>query len=296
MKSLIPLRYRRVLWGTAMMAACLFSGFTLMMSKIPVHAPRGEPGREATTASAAGSADLALSSAAVRDASGTPAATQPRLVEAYGRLPLSFEINQGQTDSRVKFVSRGSGYSLFLTGNEAVLALRKPVQKANGKRQLANRVAQRSLFNAAALPGVLLPAPAQLKDSFASRDEARIPLPESQAPAVLRMRLVGANPQAKVSGLEQLPGKSNYFIGSDPRKWRTNVPNYAKVKYANVYPGVDLVYYGSQGQLEYDFVLQPGADPRSIQLAIDLDGQVGSRQKAVGSESESQLAIANGQS
>src|SRR6516162_2598710 len=124
MKSLIPLRYRRVLWGTAM-AACLFSGFTLMMSKIPVHAPKGERGRGVTTASAASAADLALSSAPVRDASRTPQATQPRLIDAYGSLPLSVEANQGQSDSRVKFLSRGSGYSLFLAGNEAVLSLRK---------------------------------------------------------------------------------------------------------------------------------------------------------------------------
>jgi hypothetical protein len=100
------------------------------------------------------------------------------------------------------------------------------------------------------------------------------------------MKLVGANPQAKARGLEELPGKSNYFIGNDPKKWRTNVANYAKVKYANVYPGVDLVYYGNQGKLEYDFVAQPGADPRSIQLTITSDGQVGSRQKAAGSETD----------
>jgi hypothetical protein len=83
------------------------------------------------------------------------------------------------------------------------------------------------------------------------------------------MKLVGADPRAKVTGLEELPGKSNYFIGNDPKKWRTNVPNYAKVKYANVYPGVDLVYYGNQGKLEYDFVVSPGADPGAITLALD---------------------------
>jgi hypothetical protein len=109
------------------------------------------------------------------------------------------------------------------------------------------------------------------------------------------MKLVGSNPHAKVSGLEELPGKSNYFIGTDPKKWRTNVPNYAKVKYAGVYPGVDLVYYGNQGKLEYDFVVQPGADPRSIQLAIVSDAQVGSGQKAVGSMLEGQSPIANRQ-
>ena len=85
---------------------------------------------------------------------------------------------------------------------------------------------------------------------------------------MVRMKLVGANPQAKVSGLDELPGKSNYFIGNDAKKWRTNVANYAKVKYANVYPGVDLVYYGNQRQLEYDFVVQPGADPRQIVVNV----------------------------
>jgi hypothetical protein len=90
--------------------------------------------------------------------------------------------------------------------------------------------------------------------------------------AVLRMRLVGANAGAKVTGLEELAGKSNYFIGNDPKKWRTNLPNYARVRYANVYPGVDLVYYGNQRELEYDFVVQPGADPRQIALDLRADG------------------------
>src|SRR5262249_16053063 len=162
-------------------------------------------------------------------------------------------------------------------------------QKANGKRQMANGVAQGfprprrdgAPFSAVALPGVLLATTEQFKDSFAPRDEARIPNPEPQTPAVLRMKLVGANLHAKISGLEELPGRSNYFIGNDPKKWRTNVPNYAKVNYANVYPGVDLVYYGNQGKLEYDFVVQPGANPRSIQLAINCDEH--------GSESQSTI-------
>src|SRR5262249_42691498 len=90
---------------------------------------------------------------------------------------------------------------------------------------------------------------------------------------LLRMRLIGADAKAKVTGLEELPGKSNYFIGNDPKKWRRNVPNYAKVKYANVYPGIDLLYCGNQRQLEYDFVVQPGANPRQIRLAIIAQNQ-----------------------
>jgi len=82
------------------------------------------------------------------------------------------------------------------------------------------------------------------------------------------MKLVGANPNALVTGLDELPGKSNYFLGNDPKKWHTNVANYRKVKYEAVYPGIDLVYYGNQRQLEYDFVVSPGADPRAIALAV----------------------------
>ena len=166
--------------------------------------------------------------------SGLPAgkrqspATSP---ESYGRLRLSFETNLGQTDSGVKFLSRGSGYTLLLKSDEAVLALRNP--KANREGQKSN-----------------------------SR------ITNSGLPEVLHMRFVGANRTAKVTGLDELPGKSNYFIGSDPEKWRTNVLTYAKVKYQGIYPGIDLVYYGRQRQLEYDFVVAPGANPRAISLEV----------------------------
>jgi len=86
---------------------------------------------------------------------------------------------------------------------------------------------------------------------------------------VLRMHLVGANPNPQVVGLEELPGKSNYLLGNDSSKWRTNIPHYAKVKYERLYPGIDLIYYGNQRQLEYDFVVAPGADPKVIRLAFD---------------------------
>src|SRR5262249_22458555 len=183
-----------------------------------------------------------------------------------------------------------------------------PIQMANAKRQRAKGVAQGSPFNPAAFPGLLRspageahPGIADLVSKSAAfspffrppgadwRDQSASFVATNNEPrttnAFLRMKLVGANPQAKVMGLEELPGKSNYFIGNDPKKWRTNVPNYAKVKYANVYPGVDLVYYGNQGKLEYDFVVQPGADHRSIQLAINPDAQVGS-ETAVGAVRE----------
>jgi hypothetical protein len=185
-------------------------------------------------------------------------AARARAIESYGRLPLSFEANAGQAGQRVKFLSRGSRYTLFLTSNEAVLALRKAVDsKPNSvQNQLGRRKESQARKTDPALP-------------------PRVPTPNSESPAsaILRMKLVGANAAAGISGLEQLPGTSNYFIGNDPNKWRTAVPNYAKVRYQGVYPGVDLVYYGNQRQLEYDFVVAPGADPRSIKL--DFTGMVG---------------------
>jgi len=148
----------------------------------------------------------------------------PRSVSAVS-LPMFFEANLGQTDPRVKFLSRGHGYSLFLTANEALLNLHVETPHAAS--------------------------------------------PSASAHNVIRMRLDGANSAARVSGAELLPGKSNYFIGNDPSKWRRGIPQYARVNYESVYPGIDLTYYGSQRQLEYDFRVAPGADPNQIALTFE---------------------------
>ncbi len=84
----------------------------------------------------------------------------------------------------------------------------------------------------------------------------------------LQLSLEGANPQPSIRGLDELPGVSNYLIGDDPAQWQTNAPNYGKVKYEQVYPGIDLILYGNQRQLEYDFVVAPGADPGQIELSF----------------------------
>jgi hypothetical protein len=158
---------------------------------------------------------------------------------AYGKLPLAFEANQGQRDPRVKFVSRGSGYTLFLTSSEAVLDFRdakrgKPPNKDQGKRL--------------ALP------------------ETHHPSPATESASVLRMRFIGANDHAAVTGEEELASKTNYFIGDDPQKWHTNINNFARVRYRGIYQGVDVVYYGNRELLEFDFIVSPTADPRNIVL------------------------------
>ncbi|HEV2348299.1 MAG TPA: choice-of-anchor D domain-containing protein [Terriglobia bacterium] len=174
--------------------------------------------------------------------SACPATFQPAFAQNYGNLPLSFEANLGQTDPQVKFLSRGNGYGLFLTPTEAVLKLQEP-----GVRSQKSGVVSRLRGN----------------DSGQTKDKG-----QGTKDSVLRMQLLNANPGAKVTGEDELPGKSNYFIGNDPAKWVKHAPTFVKVRYEQVYPGIDLVYYGNQRQLEYDFEVAPGADPSQISLQL----------------------------
>lgn len=153
---------------------------------------------------------------------------------AYARLQLSFEANQGQADDRVRFLAHGPGYTLFLTSNGAVLAL---TSKRSQGLQSGNRLEPKIYRGSDAI--------------------------------VLRLQMLGANSRVVVSGIDPLSGKSNYFVGNDPERWRTDIPNFAEVKYAGIYRGVNLIYYGRQGQLEYDFVVAPGADPRQVRFRIE---------------------------
>jgi len=170
-------------------------------------------------------------------------AVRAQIAETYGKLPLTFETNRGQSGQQVKFLSRGEGYTLFLTGDEAVLSLRRAPVRTLDRGALA----------------ALKPADFH---------------PTNQNAAVLRMKLIGANPAARISGADQQEGKSNYFIGNDPSQWHTDVSTFGQVRYQDAYPGVDLVYYGNRQQLEYDFVVAPGADPRAIALDIAAESVV----------------------
>jgi hypothetical protein len=154
--------------------------------------------------------------------------TNMRVREAYGKLPLSFERNQGQTNSRVSFLSRGPGFTLFLTASEAVLSLNAEVSASENEKSKS---------------------------------------PDLQS-TMLRLKLLGAR-QARITGEGELQGKSNYLIGNNPKEWRTNVPRFSRVRYSQIYEGIDLVYYGtSQRELEYDFVVSPGAHPEQIRLSF----------------------------
>jgi hypothetical protein len=177
------------------------------------------------------------------DPASAPSAA--RVTRALGRLPVRFERNDGQTDPRVRFLSRGPGYGLFLTSSEVVLSLDEtPVP---GPGPLARRA---------------LPRQAPGKTS------------------VLRMRFAGARARPEVEGIDPLPARSHYFVGSDPKRWRADVPQYGRVTYRSLWKGIDLTFYGTaQGRLEWDFTVSPGADPKTIRLAFEgarslrLDGE-----------------------
>ncbi len=149
------------------------------------------------------------------------------LKKQFGQIPLAFEVNEGQTDPAVKYLSRGPGYSLFLTPQEAVLSLTKFPQTNKNASQASK-----------------------------------------PTNSVLRMEFVGANADSNIMGSDRLTGKSRYYRGNNPKQWRSDVSQFKAVQYSQVYKGVDLVFYGNQTQLEYDFIVAPGTDPNIIQLSF----------------------------
>ena len=132
----------------------------------------------------------------------------------------------------------------------------------------------------------LAPTEAAFSLSKVSSDSAK----NGSSSKVVRMNLVGANRAATAVGQNELEGRVNYFIGNDPSKWRTEVPTFGRVRYAEVYPGIDVVYYGNQRRLEYDFVVGPGRDTRVIGLEftgadkVEVEGATGDLLIAVAGE------------
>ncbi len=154
----------------------------------------------------------------------------------YANLPLSFEPNVGQTSSSARFISRGRGYTALLTSDGLVLTLR-------------SRATDSSLVRT---------------DAPVSRFNRH----------TVQLRLLGANKNNVAIGEHQQLGRVNYFLGKDPAKWRRNVPTYSGVRYTEIYPGTDLRYYGTQGHLEYDFLVKAGADPGQIRFEVQGANQV----------------------
>jgi hypothetical protein len=178
----------------------------------------------------------ALKSRAVADGGRNASA---RTENAYGRLPLSFERNVGQTDGPYEFLVRGEGYAAYIgpAGTAKLILSAHPVSHI---------------------------APDEPVVTTTSRTAPHT----RSSPEALEMRFVGAT-QVLGEARSELRGKVNYLIGADPSTWRTSVPTYGGVAYPNVYPGIDVNYYGRRHTLEYDVVVHPGADPSVIRIAFE---------------------------
>jgi hypothetical protein len=169
---------------------------------------------------------------------GTPQSAVEQSSRFAAELPLAFEANEGQTEAAIDFVSRGPGYTLSLAATEARFSTALSDRHNEPKAEPLSHWQGERIHNASTQHS-------------------------------LQMRLVGGNSRAAKRGVQPLPGKVNYFLSNDPTKWRTNVSTYAEVEYENVYPGVDLLYHGSERELEYDFVVAPGSSPQAIGLKFD---------------------------
>lgn len=147
--------------------------------------------------------------------------------------PLSFESNVGQYESAARFVSRGPAYYLSLSPAEVTVMLRKVEKAAAAENGLPRTISKAAT-------------------SINYRN--------------LRIQLVGANPVATMSGVGEVSGLVNFFIGNDASKWRTGVPAFDRVRVTDVYPGINLVHYGNENHLEYDFEIAPGVSPDVIAM------------------------------
>ena len=171
-----------------------------------------------------------------------------KIAEAYGKIPLAFTLNQGQTDSQVKFTSAGNGCSMFFTPTGTTFLLSKETEQSVAKRS----------------------AKISAEDMTPTADTER----EYESFAAKTV-FVDANQNPEVVGEERLAWNNNYFIGSEPAKWQTDVPNYGKIRMKEVYSGIDLVYYGNKNHIKYDFVVKPGENPSQIVLKYDLGADGG---------------------
>jgi hypothetical protein len=179
----------------------------------------------------------ALATSTSQPSSRTPAVDRTQVMSRLNGTGLSFERNVGQTASRVDYLARTGGGTVFLTPTAAVFAMQK--------------------------------APSVDPSTVAGMPSPKLATPSSDGGVAVYMQIIGANPAARPVGQDELPGKVNYFIGNNPAQWHTDIPTFGRVEYPNVLAGIDLVYYGGPDGLEYDFTVRPGADAHAIALKFD---------------------------
>ncbi|MEO8101532.1 MAG: Ig-like domain-containing protein [Betaproteobacteria bacterium] len=218
--------------GATLLGTATTAPYSISLTNVPP----GEFLLSAKATDSLGTSATTVLSYAVVDGADTCTTTPPLTANdpaskfaAFDKLPMTFEANAGQSNAEVRFQARGAGYQFFLTPEERVLTL------LSHSRHTAE-----------------------------TRNSARAP-----EVVAVRMRFIGANANPVMAGVDAVGQKSHYLIGRDPAAWHTNIEHFAKVRYGNLYPGIDEVYYGTQGKLEYDLEVAPGANPQAIRFALD---------------------------
>src|SRR3990172_3353239 len=189
---------------------------------------------------------------------GVPEPAKVQVQESYGKLPLYFIQNDGQVDEKGKFYEKGSGHATYFTKEGVYITLVRGEKSDDRGKKLENT------------------SPVIMKDEAPkqSLNPSSIPPFEKGGQGgitsdIIKLTLLNANPNPEIVAADPQEGKVNYFIGNDPKKWQTNIPTYRSIVYKEVYPGIDIKFYGNNRQMEYDIVVKPGADPSKVQLAYD---------------------------
>ncbi|MCH7948146.1 MAG: hypothetical protein IIC66_10155, partial [candidate division Zixibacteria bacterium] len=166
-----------------------------------------------------------------------------QLTRSIASMPLAFTANQGQWDDKVQFRANAGGATMWFASDGAYYQFTRKIESKDS----------RSISVVEKRFGMM---PDQLMDRQ----------PDSIETMMIKATFVGANPNPQMIGVDMMDYKCNYFIGNDPNEWQTDVPNYSAVLYEEIYDGIDLKYYGNGKQMEYDFIVSPGADYSQIEI------------------------------
>ena len=189
-----------------------------------------------------------------------------QVLETYSQLPLYFIENQGQVDKRVRFYARGPGHTVFFTAEAIYLSLVRNQQSGlpNAQDRAKARLKKTAVAQESEIRLNEVAKGSLHRASNPKSFRGRCPSwPEAQ---IIKLTPLGMRKGVKIVADEPQQAKVNYLVRKDPKQWKTNIGTYRSVVYREVYPGIDLKFYGNKRQLEYDIIIKPGADPSIVRL------------------------------
>ena len=189
-------------------------------------------------------------------------------------VPLAFTENQGQWHEQVSFRANAGGATMWFTSDGAYYQFTRRVPSnsviASDRGERGDLMGARDVTLSGVEGREIRLDRVTLSAVEGSGVEGRHHPPDSIETMMIKASFMGANTDAPIEGIHAMEYKCNYFLGNDPEKWHTDVPNYEAIIYEDIYPGIDLKYYGNGKQMEYDFIVSPGADPS--QIAVQYNG------------------------